>query len=146
MSNPSIVIEPMDNNWRLDNRQASHSRHVFRRDQSKRKHKSKKRRRHRSTSTSSSSRSLASNSRMRNRKSRRSKQSHKKRRRRSTSSSSLSSSSNHSTNDYGRYKRGRQILQTAETPINLQPAEIDYSSIGTNYSAFYKGLKFRIRA
>ena len=35
MSDPSIVIEPQDNNWRLDNRQPSHSGHISRRDQSK---------------------------------------------------------------------------------------------------------------
>ena len=50
MYDPSVVIEPPDNNWRSDNRQTSQtslSGHVSRRDQSREKHKSKKRRRHR---------------------------------------------------------------------------------------------------
>ena len=123
MSDPSVVIEPPDNNWRSDNRQTSqtsHSGHVSRRDQSRRKHKSKKRRKHRSSSTSSSSRSLSLDSR-KHRKSKRSKQSHRKRKRRSTSSSSPLD--NHSI-DYGRYKRSRHTPQAVETLITLQPAEI----------------------
>ena len=60
MSNPSVILEPPNNNWRSNNRQAQTpvSRHMSRRDQSKTKHRSKKRRRRRSSSTSSSSRSI----------------------------------------------------------------------------------------
>ena len=75
MSDPSVVIEPPDNNWRSDNRQTlqiSISGHISRMDQSRSKHKSKMRRRHRSSSTSSSSRSASSDSCKRNRKSKRS--------------------------------------------------------------------------
>ena len=130
MSNPSVVIEPPDNNLRSDNRQtsqASLSGHISRREQSRKKHKSKKMRRHRSSYTSSSSRSASSDSRKRSRKSKRSKHSHKKRRRRSTSSSSSSSSSlsDNQSHDYGRYKN-RHSSQAAENPIMLQPAEITY--------------------
>ena len=121
MSNPSIVIEPPNINWRSDNRQVSQSRRISRRDQTKRKHKSRKRRRHRPSSSSSSSRSSCSDSLKCSRKSKRSKQSHK-RSRRSTSSSS-SSSPYHSVNDYSRYKRSRQTPQVAEAPSMLQPAE-----------------------
>ena len=115
MSDPSVVMEPPNNNWRSDNRQASHtslSGHNSRRDQSRNKHKSKKRRRCRSSSTSSSSRSASSDSHKR--KSKRSKHSHKKRRRRSDNQS----------HDYGRYKRGRHTPQTAQNPSFLQPEEI----------------------
>ena len=48
MSDPRVVIEPPDNNWRSDNRQTlqtSLSGRISRRDQSRSKHKSKKRRR-----------------------------------------------------------------------------------------------------
>ena len=41
MSDPSVVIEPPDNNWRSDNRQtsqASLSGHISRQDHSRRKH------------------------------------------------------------------------------------------------------------
>ena len=107
MSDPSVVIEPPDNNWRSDSRQTSqtsHSGHVSRRDQSRNKRESKKRMRQRSSSTSFSSRSASSDSRKRSRKSKISKQPHKKRRRRSTfSSSSSSSPSDNLSNDYGRY-------------------------------------------
>ena len=125
MSDPSVVIETPDNNWRSDNKQTSQtslSGHVSRRDQSRRKQKSKKRRIRRSSSTSSSSRSASSDSRKRSRKSKRSKHSHKKRRRRSTSSSS--SPSDNQSHDYGRYKRSRHSPQAAEVLSMLQPAEI----------------------
>ena len=121
MSDPSVVIEPPDNNWRLDNGQTSQtslSGHISRKDQSRRKHKSKKRWRCRSSSTSSS-RSASSDSRKRGRKSKRSKHSHKKRRR-----SSSSSPSDNQSHDYGRYKRSRHSPQAAENPSMLQPAEI----------------------
>ena len=114
MSDPSVVMEPPNNNWRSDNRQASHtslSGHNSRRDQSRNKHKSKKRRRCRSSSTSSFSRSASSDSHKR--KSKRSKHSHKKRRR-----------SDNQSHDYGRYKRGRHTQQTAQNPSFLQPEEI----------------------
>ena len=97
MSNPSVIVEPPDNNWRSDNRQArtSLSGCISRRDQSKSTHKSKKRRRRRLSSTSSSLRY--------------------------TSSSSLSDSQSH---DYGRYKRSRHSPQAAQNPSILQHAEI----------------------
>ena len=125
MSNPSVVVEPPDNNWRLENRQISQTAlfgMISRRDQSRKKHKSKKRRRRRSSYTSSSSRSASSDSRKRSRKSKRSKHSHKKRKRRYTSSSTpLSDNQLH---DYGRYTRSRHSPQTAQNPNILQPAEI----------------------
>ena len=120
MSDLSVIVEPPDNNWRSDNRQAQTllSGRISRRDQSRTKHKSKKRRRRRSSSTSSSSRSASSDSHKRSRKSKRSKHSHKERRR---SSSSLSDNQSH---DYGRYKRSRHSPQAAQNPSILQPAEI----------------------
>ena len=122
MSDLSVIVEPPDNNWRSDNRQAQTllSGRISRRDQSRTKHKSKKRRRRRSSSTSSSSRSASSDSHKRSRKSKRSKHSHKERRR-SSSSSSLSDNQSH---DYGRYKRSRHSPQAAQNPSILQPAEI----------------------
>ena len=64
MSDPSVVIEPPDNNWRSDNNndnyrqiQTSLSGRRSRRDQSRYKHRSKERRIRRSASTSSSSNS-----------------------------------------------------------------------------------------
>ena len=119
MSDPSIIIEPPDNNWRSDNRRFSDFPlwTYFRRDQSRSKHKSKKRRRRRLSSTSSSSRSASSDSRKRSRKSKRSKHSHKKRRRRHTSSSSSSLSDNQS-HDYGRYKRSNSP-QAVQNPSML---------------------------
>ena len=120
MSDPSVVVEPPDNNWRSDNRQTSLSGRNSRRDQSRNKHKSKKRRRRRSSSTSSSTRSASSDSHKR--KSKRSKHSHKKRRRRYISSSSSSVSDNQS-HDYGRYKRSRHTPQPAQNPSFLQPEE-----------------------
>ena len=124
MSNPSVILEPPNNDWRSDNRQAQTplSGHMSRRDQSKSKYRSKKRRRHRSTSTSSSSRSASSDSRKK-RRSKRSKHSHTKRRRRYTSSSS-SSSSDSQSHDYGRYKRTRHSPQAVQNANILQPAEI----------------------
>ena len=126
MPDPSVVIEPPDNNWRSDDRQTlqtSLSRRISRRDQSRSKHKYKKRRRRRSSFTSSSSRSASSESHKRSRKSKRSKHSHKKRRRRYTFSSSSSLSDNQS-HDYGRYKRSRHSPQAAQNPSMLQPVEI----------------------
>ena len=66
MSDPSVVVELLGNNWRSDNRQisqASLSGRTSMRDQPRNKNKIKKRRRHRSSSTSSSSRSASSDSR-----------------------------------------------------------------------------------
>ena len=97
MSDPSVVIEPPDNNWRSDNRQTAQtslSGRISRRDLCKSKHKSKKSRIRRPSSTSSSSRSESSDSRKRSRKSKRSKHSHKKNRRRDTSSPSSSLADN----------------------------------------------------
>ena len=127
MSDPSVEIEPPDNNWRSDNRQTlqtSLSGCISRKDQSRNKHKSKKRRRRRSSSTSSSSRSASSDSCKRSRNSKRSKLSHKKKRRRYTSSSSSSSLSDNQSHDYGRYKRNRHSPQAAQNPSMLQPVEI----------------------
>ena len=71
MSDPSVILEPPNNNWRSDNRQAQTflSGRISRRDQSRNKHKSKKRRRCRSSSTSSCSRSASSDFHKRSRKS-----------------------------------------------------------------------------
>ena len=127
MSDPSVVIEPPDNNWKSDNNndnyrqiQTSLSDRRSRKDQSRDKHRSKKRRRWRSASTSSSSTSSSSESRKR--KSRRSKHSHKKRRRRYTSSSS--SVSHSQVHDYGRFQRSRYNPQAVQNPQVLQPEEI----------------------
>ena len=125
-SDPSLIVEPPDNDLRSDNRQAqtSLSGSVSRRDQSKSKHKNKKRRRRRSSSTSSSSRTASSVSHKGSRRSKRSKHSHKKRRRRFTSSSSFSSLSDNQSHDHGRYKRSRHTPQAAQNSSFLQPAEI----------------------
>ena len=124
MSDPSVILEPPNNDWRSDNGQAQTplSGHMSRRDQSKTKHRSKKRRRRRLSSTASSSRSISSDSRKKSRRSKRSKHSHKKRKRRYTSSSSSSSDSQ--LHDYGRYKRTRHSPQAVQNMNILQPAEI----------------------
>ena len=124
MSDPSVVIEPPGNNWRLDNigqYQTSLSGRRSRRDQSKERNKHKKRRRRRSSSSSSFS-SYSSDSPKR--KSRRSKHSHKKRRRRYTSPSSSSSVSHSRIRDDGKYQRNRYSPQAVQDPQVPQPEEV----------------------
>ena len=126
MSDPSVVIEPPSNNWRLDNsndnyrqNQTSLSGRRSRRDQSRENHRYKKRRRRRSTSSSST----YSSSDSRKRKSRRSKHSRKKRRR-YISPSSSSSVSHSQVRDYGRYQRNKYSPQAVQNPQVLQPEEV----------------------
>ena len=143
MSDPSIIIELPDNNWRSDNRQVTQtslSGRISRMDQSRSKHKCKKKRSRRSSSTSSSSRSASSDSRKRSRKSKRSKHSHKKRRRH-TSSSSSSSLSNNQSHDYGRYKRSRHSPQAVQNPSMLQPAEITNAPTTCNRIRLFSALQ-----
>ena len=121
MSDPSVVIEPPGNNWRLDNNgqyQTSLSGRRSMRDQSRERNRHKKR------SSSSSSFSSYSSPDSPKRKSRRWKHSHKKRRRRYTSPSSSSSVSHSQIRDYGRYQRNRYSPQAVQGPQVPQPEEV----------------------
>ena len=122
MSDPSVILEPPNNDWRSDNRQAktSLSGHMSRRDQSKTKIEVR-RGRDVDRLLHPPLLDLYLLTRKKSRISKRSKQSNKKRRRRYTSS--FSSSSSH---DYGRYKRTRHSPQAVQNKNILQPAEITY--------------------